>query len=180
MKDILAAQRYSKAIFSSLDEDNIDHILTDIELMSESLQKEPSLTKAVNSYLLPLEKRMNAAMEMAEKFKHSEIWKNLFTILIKKHRFNILLVILFDLENKILDAKNQIKVKLTVARKLQDPVMRSISEKLSSIVEKDIIIDLHIDPNILGGFVASTDSLLIDGSIKNNLVKLLTIKSKKK
>jgi len=177
--DILAAQRYSKAIFSILDSKNIDTILADIKLMRASLQEEVQLTKDINSYLLPLDKRMNIALEIADKFTNSDLWRNLFKILIKKHRFNILLVILADLENKILDDKNQIKVKLTVSRNLKKSVLENISEKLKSIINKDIILDVNIDPAILGGFIASTNSLLIDGSIKHNLVKLLTIKDKK-
>lgn len=179
MNDILIAQRYSKAIFSSLDSKDIDPMLADTELMSDTLQKEPQLTKAVNSYLLPMDKRMKVALEIAENFTNSKIWKNLFKILIKKHRFNILTVILQDLEDRILEDKNQIKVKLTIARKLQEPILKTISEKLRSIIEKDIILKIDIDPVILGGFVATTESLLIDGSIKNNVVKLLTVNSKK-
>ena len=59
-------------------------------------------------------------------------------------------------------------------------MLNSISEKLKDILGKDVILDVKINPEILGGFVATTNSLLIDGSIKNNLVKLLKVKSKKK
>ncbi len=180
MKDILAAQRYSKAIFSDLKETEINSILADIELMSSSLRDEPKLVEAVNSYLFPLNKRMDIALAMTQKLENNELWKNLFNILIKKHRFNIITVILQDLENKIFNKKNQIKVGLVIAHELSESVLDSISIKLKEILKKDVILDINIDPEILGGFVASTDSLLIDGSIKNNLVKLLKIKSKKK
>ncbi|MBT4332090.1 MAG: ATP synthase F1 subunit delta [Candidatus Cloacimonetes bacterium] len=180
MKDILVAQRYSKAIISDLKENEINSILADIELMSNSLQQEPELVNAVNSYLFPQNKRMEIAMEMTQKLANTKLWENLFSILIKKHRFNIIQVILKDLENKIFTMRNQIKVKLVVAHELPEKVLNSISDKLKKILEKDILLDIYIEPGILGGFVATTDSLLIDGSIKNNLVKLLKVKSKKK
>ena len=180
MKDILVAQRYSKAIISDLTENEINSILADIELMSSSLQKEPELVNAVNSYLFPQNKRMEIAMAMTQKFANTALWENLFSILIKKHRFNIIKVILKDLEDKIFAKRNLIKVKLVVAHELPENVLNSISEKLEVILEKDVLLDINIEPEILGGFVATTNSLLIDGSIKNNLVKLLKVKSKKK
>lgn len=180
MKNILVAQRYSHAIISGLSDKEINSILTDIESMSNSIKTEPKQINVVNSLLFPMNKRMEIAMDMTQKLKNTELWKNLFGILIKKHRFNIVTDILQDLENKILDKKNQIKVSLTIAHNLPEDVLNSISEKLKDILKKDVILDVKINPEILGGFVATTNSLLIDGSIKNNLVKLLKVKSKKK
>lgn len=180
MKNILVAQRYSQAIISGLDDKEINSILADVKMMSNSIKTEPKLVDAVNSYLFPTNKRLEIALSMTQKLRNTELWKNLFSILIKKHRFNIVTDILQDLENKILDKKNQVKVSLTIAHDLPKDVLNSISEKLKDILEKDVILNTKIDSEILGGFVATTDSLLIDGSIKNNLVKLLNVKSKKK
>ena len=180
MKNILVAQRYSHAIISGLDDKEINSILVDVEIMSNSIKTEPKLVDAVNSYLFSANKRLEIALSMTQKSKNTELWENLFSILIKKHRFNIVTDILQDLENKILDKKNQVKVGLTIAHDLPGDVLDSISKTLKDILEKDVILDVKINPEILGGFVATTNSLLIDGSIKNNLVKLLKVKSKKK
>lgn len=180
MKNILVAQRYSHAIISGLDDKDINSILADVEIMSSSIKAEPELVNAVNSYLFPLKKRMEIALEMTQKLANIKLWENLFSILLKKHRFNIITDILLDLENEILEKKNLIKVGLTIAHELPKNVLDSISAKLKDILEKDVILETIINPEILGGFVATTDSLLIDGSIKNNLVKLLKVKSKKK
>ena len=180
MKNILVAKRYSHAIISGLDDKEIKSILVDVEIMNSSIKTEPELIRAVNSYLFPANKRLEIALSMTQKLKNTELWKNLFSILIKKHRFNIITEILQDLENKILDKHNKIKVGLAIAHKLPENVINSISLKLKNILEKNVILETKIDPDILGGFVATTDSLLIDGSIKNNLVKLLKVKSIKK
>ena len=180
MKNILVAQRYSQAIISELDDKEIHSIFADVKRMSNSIKAEPELVNAVNSYLFPANKRLEIALSMTQKLENTEMWENLFSILIKKHRFNIVTDILHDLENKILDKKNQVKVGLTIAHDLHEDVLNSISEKLKDILGRDVILDVKINPEILGGFVATTNSLLIDGSIKNNLVKLLKVKSKKK
>jgi len=180
VKNILVAQRYSHAIISGLDDKDINSIFADIEIMSSSIKAEPELVNAVNSYLFPVKKRLEIALDMTQNLENTKLWKNLFGILLKKHRFNIITDILLDLENEILEKKNLIKVGLTIAHELPKNVLDSISAKLKDILEKDVILETIINPEILGGFVATTDSLLIDGSIKNNLVKLLKVKSKKK
>lgn len=180
MKNILVAQRYSHAIISGLDDKEIDSILADVEILGSSIKTEPELVNTVNSYLFPANKRFEIVLCMTQRLKNTKLWENLFGILIKKHRFNIVTDILQDLENIILDKKNQVKVGLTIAHDLPVIVLDSISTTLKDILEKDVILDVKIDPEILGGFVATTDSLLIDGSIKNNLIKLLKVKSKKK
>ncbi len=180
MKNILVAQRYSQAIISGLNDEEINSILADVEIMSNSIKKEPELVNVVNSRLYPLDKRKDIVLSMTQKLNNTKLWNNLFDLLLKKHRFVIIKDILQDLEYKILDKKNQIKVGLTIAHKLPENILDSITEKLKSILGKDIILDTKINPEIVGGFVATTDFLLIDGSIKNNLVKLLKIKSKNK
>jgi len=180
VKNILVAQRYSHAIISGLDDKDINSILADVEIMSSSIKAEPELVNAVNSYLFPVKKRLEIALDMTQNLENTKLWKNLFGILLKKHRFNIITDVLLDLENEILEKKNLIKVGLTIAHELPKNVLDSISAKLKDILEKDVILEITINPEILGGFVAITDSLLIDGSIKNNLVKLLKVKSKKK
>jgi len=180
VKNMLIAQRYSHAIISGLDDKDINSILADVEIMSSSIKAEPELVNAVNSYLFPVKKRLEIALDMTQNLENTKLWKNLFGILLKKHRFNIITDILLDLENEILEKKNLIKVGLTIAHELPKNVLDSISAKLKDILEKDVILETIINPEILGGFVATTDSLLIDGSIKNNLVKLLKVKSKKK
>ena len=163
MKNKLVAQRYSHAIINELDDKEINSILADINLMSSSIKAEPEFVNSLNSYLFPANKRLEIALEMTQNLKNTDLWKNLFGILIKKHRFNIIIEILQDLENKILDKKNQIKVGLTIAHELPESVLNSISIKLKEILEKDVILNIKINPDILGGFVATTDFLLIDG-----------------
>jgi F-type H+-transporting ATPase subunit delta len=178
VKNILAAQRYSHAIIYELTAKEINSILADIEIMSSTIKNESEFVNTVNSYLYPIDKRIELALEVSKRMTNKKIWNNLFNILIKKHRFNIIPAILIDLENEILASKNQVKVELSVAHQLPDNLLDSISIELKKILEKDIILKTKIDPEILGGFVATTDSLIIDGSIKNHLIKLLKMKSK--
>ena len=176
MRNKLIAQRYSKAVILNMEDRMLDSLLEDINSLNAIFSQDPSLIKSFDSFLYPLKKRIDLALNVADKLNNENIWKNLFQILIKKHRFTIIPDILIDLEERILDSRNQIKVTLKIAHEQTDNILNDIVEVIKDILKKDVVLDIEIDPEIIGGFVAKTNSILIDGSIKNNLVKLIRIK----
>lgn len=156
----------------------LDSLLEDINSLNAIFSQDPSLIKSFDSFLYPLKKRIDLALNVADKLNNENIWKNLFQILIKKHRFTIIPDILIDLEERILDSRNQIKVTLKIAHEQTDNILNDIVEVIKDILKKDVVLDIEIDPEIIGGFIARTNSLLIDGSIKNNLARLIKIRNK--
>lgn len=176
MRNKLIAQRYAKAIILNMEDGALDALLEDINSLNTIFSQDPSLIKSFDSFLYPLKKRIDLALNVADKLNNKNIWENLFRILIKKHRFIIIPDILIDLEERILDSRNQIKVSLKIAHEQTDNILNDIAERIKNILKKNVVLDIEIDPEIIGGFVAQTNSVLIDGSIKNNLVRLIRIK----
>jgi F-type H+-transporting ATPase subunit delta len=178
VRNKLIAQRYAKAIILNMEDGMLDSLLEDINSLKAIFSQDPSLIKSFDSFLYPLKKRIDLALNVADKLNNKNIWENLFRILIKKHRFTIILDILIDLEERILDSRNQIKVLLKIAHEQTDNILNDIVKVIKDILKKDVVLDIEIDPEIIGGFIAQTNSILIDGSIKNNLVRLVKINNK--
>ena len=178
MRNKLIAQRYSKAIILNMEDGMLDSLFEDINSLKAIFSQDPFLIKSFDSFLYPLKKRIDLALNVADKLNNKNIWENLFRILIKKHRFTIILDILIDLEERILDSRNQIKVSLKIAHEQTDKILNDIVKVVKDILKKDVVLDIEIDPEIIGGFIAQTNSILIDGSIKNNLARLIKIRNK--
>jgi F-type H+-transporting ATPase subunit delta len=176
VRNKLIAQRYSKAVILNMEDGMLDSLFEDINSLKAIFFQDPSLIKSFDSFLYPLKKRIDLALNVADKLNNKNIWENLFRILIKKHRFTIILDILIDLEERILDSRNQIKVSLKIAHEQTDKILNDIVKVVKDILKKDVVLDIEIDPEIIGGFIAQTNSILIDGSIRNNLVRLIRIK----
>lgn len=176
MRNKLIAQRYSKAVILNTEDGMLDSLYEDINSLKIIFSQDTSLIKSFDSFLYPLKKRLDLALNVADKLNNKNIWENLFRILIKKHRFTIIPDILIDLEERILDSRDQIKVSLKIAHEQNDNILNDIVEVVKDILKKDVVLDIEIDPEIIGGFIAQTNSILIDGSIKNNLVRLIRIK----
>jgi len=175
VKGILIAKRYSRALIRLTEVDSFSFFLNDIESLNKIFYNSPQLIKIMDSFLYPLKVRMDIAQKISNDLEKKEIWSNLFNLLIKKHRFSFILEILADFESIILSSRDQIKVRLKIAHKHEPVTIEKIKLRLENLLKHKIIFKTTIDPSIIGGFVAETDSILIDGSIKNNLIRLSKI-----
>ena len=179
MKNKLVAQRYANAVIMNVNEDLYASLLDDVTILNQIFASSPESIKIIDSFLLSIPKRIELTKDITAKLKNTNIWKNLFEILIKKHRFSIILDILKEIEIFILHSRNQIKVVLKIAHSISNETLEKIKSKIVKILKKDIVLNIKIAPEIIGGFVAEAESIHIDGSIKNNLIKFINIKSNK-
>ena len=179
MKNKLVAQRYANAVIMNVNEDLYASLLDDVTILNQIFASSPESIKIIDSFLLSIPKRIELTKDITAKLKNTNIWKNLFEILIKKHRFSIILDILKEIEIFILHSRNQIKVVLKIAHSISNETLEKIKSKIVKILKKDIVLNIQITPEIIGGFVAEAESIHIDGSIKNNLIKFINIKSNK-
>ena len=179
MKNKLVAQRYANAVIMNVNEDLYASLLDDVTILNQIFASSPESIKIIDSFLLSIPKRIELTKDITAKLKNANIWKNLFEILIKKHRFSIILDILKEIEIFILHSRNQIKVVLKIAHSISNETLEKIKSKIVKILKKDIVLNIKIAPEIIGGFVAEAESIHIDGSIKNNLIKFINIKSNK-
>ena len=179
MKNKLIAKRYAKAVMENISEDSTS-FLNDISLLNKFFSDNPEVIKTADSLLYPPKRRIEIIKEISRISNNQKIWNNLFHLLVQKHKFIIIREILTELESIILEKKKQEKVHLKIAHKHPDEVLKKMKSIIADIIKKDLILDITIDPDIIGGFIASTESLVIDGSIRNNLIKFKNIVSEVK
>ncbi len=176
MRNNLVAQRYAKAVILNVKPEEFKDLRADIKNMTEIFHQDTDYLKSLDSMMFPFQKRLEAALEITKGLSKQKLWKNLFEILIKKNRFSLIDDILGVLDADILHLENKVYVNLTIAHKHSKEVMQQIESEIKKILKKDVEITIKINPDILGGFVAETESFLIDGSVKHNLVKLEKIR----
>jgi F-type H+-transporting ATPase subunit delta len=61
---------------------------------------------------------------------------------------------------------------VTTAIPLDERDKEILSNRVGEIMEMKVTLDLHVDPSILGGFIARIGDTLIDGSVRQNLESL--------
>jgi F-type H+-transporting ATPase subunit delta len=72
------------------------------------------------------------------------------------------------------EVQNRLRVRVTSAVPLSPALQEEVRQRFAHYTSKDIVLDQEIDPTLIGGFVAQMGSLVLDGSIRNELARLKT------
>jgi F-type H+-transporting ATPase subunit delta len=164
------AKRYAQAIFEIARERNefdlwqeglgkIVQLAADPKWMA--LQESPSISFDAKTYLL--EERLGTVPPMI---------LNLASLLVSKGLLKRSGDILQRYIER-LDIHRGIKrANVTTAVPIGEDEKEAISRRLGEMTNRKVMIDAHVDPSILGGFIARIGDTLIDGSIHQKLETL--------
>jgi len=68
--------------------------------------------------------------------------------------------------------KGEVTAEVTVADKLSTERLAEIKAALNAVTGKDVLVDIKIDPAIIGGLVVKLGSRMIDSSLRTRLYAL--------
>ena len=68
--------------------------------------------------------------------------------------------------------------KVTSATELTEEEKNALYEKLKKMSQKEIVIDYHLDKDILGGMIIEMDGKVIDASVKSRLKEVKDVISR--
>jgi F-type H+-transporting ATPase subunit delta len=70
------------------------------------------------------------------------------------------------------DVHNRIDVEVTSAIRLEDDMLRRIKDALSRVLQKEIVLQPRVDPDILGGIIVRVEDTVLDSSLKGRMERL--------
>ncbi len=74
------------------------------------------------------------------------------------------------LVNKIQDMTNTYKmVNVSIAIPLTEPDIKELADKIEKKLNKKVILNIKIDPGLIGGIVIKEDKYIFDASLRNHL-----------
>ena len=173
MKNLVIARRYAKALLLIGKEDgNTETYREELAGISELVAREKSLEQAINNPLYNADGRKKVLESIIEKAGFSGIMKSFLTLLFDKGRF-VYLSNINDLYQKLADElKGVSRASLISATELSSESVEKIRVTLSEKTGKDIILDVEQDPGLIGGIVTRIGDLVLDGSIKTQLLNM--------
>lgn len=169
------ASRYAKALSFLCEEAGCDlesaahELLKVVEMFSL-----PVVVKSLGSPVVPAAaKHQILEMALDRYVQKASLLRPFCALLVDRGRVQVLPEILQKFE-KMIDAKqNRIRVLLKVACEMDEETCSKLKVVLEKAFAKTVILTVEVDPVVLGGFVAQSDSAQIDCSVATKL-KLLT------
>jgi len=173
MKNFAIGRRYAKALLLIGKEDGqVETYRQELEDFSALVQKEAVLGQVISNPLYNAKGRKKVLESVIEKLALSRVMTSFLTLLFDKGRF-VYLSSINDFYQKLADdLKGIARASLVSATVLSSETVDKIRNTLSEKTGKDIILEVEQDPGLIGGIVTRIGDLVLDGSIKTQLLNM--------
>jgi F-type H+-transporting ATPase subunit delta len=173
MKNLAVARRYAKALLLIGKEDgNTETYREELSGFSELMAKDKTLEQAVTNPLYNTDERRKVLEAVLDKLALSATMRSFLTLLFDKNRIAYLGSINEFYQKMADELKGIARASLVSATDLPSETVEKIRTTLSQRTDKDIILDVQVDPSLIGGIVTRIGDLVLDGSIKTQLLNM--------
>ncbi len=173
MKNMAIARRYAKALLLIGKEDGkAETYREELEGFAAIMEKEPTLEQAIVNPLHDAQGRRRVLETVVGKLEVSEVMKSFLMLLFDKGRIGFLPYINEFYQKLADELKGIARASLVSATELPEATIKKIKEALSKKTGKEVILEVEQDPELIGGIVTRIGDLILDGSIRTQLVTM--------
>jgi F-type H+-transporting ATPase subunit delta len=165
------ARRYAGAMFDiGLKQHSLERTLEDVRGIAQVFAHR-KLAYLLREPKVPAQRKETAIREaLANKVLPTSL--NLALLVVQRELVDIMPNIANELEQLVLNYKNEAIADVTTATRIDDAELTQIKQALEKRTGKTIITHARVQPDILGGVIARVGDQLIDGSVRSRLAAL--------
>jgi F-type H+-transporting ATPase subunit delta len=165
------ARRYAGAIFGlAMKQNTLERTLDDVQEIARlfAIRK---LAYLLREPKIPAQRKESAIrQQLASRVLPTSL--NLALLIVQRELVDYMPNIAKELEQLVLDYKNEAKAQVTTATSMDPAQQVQITHALEQYTGKKIILQTKVDPTILGGVIARVGDEVIDGSVRYRLSAL--------
>jgi F-type H+-transporting ATPase subunit delta len=165
------ARRYAEAIFDlGLKQNKLDQALEDVREIARVFANR-KLSYLLREPRVPLQRKETALRQaLASRVLPTSL--NLALLVVRRELVELMPNIARELDQLVLNHKNQAIAEVTTATKIDDAQKAMIKRALEQRTGKSIILQSRVRPEIMGGVIARIGDQVIDGSLRYRLFAL--------
>ncbi|MFH1980866.1 MAG: ATP synthase F1 subunit delta [Pseudomonadota bacterium] len=173
MKNLAIARRYAKALMLIGQADgNAETYRDELEHITGLIKENSDLELAIRNPLYDAAGRKKVLQSVISTLTLSEVMRAFLLLVFDKGRIGFLASI-NDFYKKLADeVKGIARASLVSAVALSSETVEKIRATLSKKTGKDIILEVEQDPSLIGGIVTRIGDLVLDGSIRTQLLNM--------
>ncbi len=119
-------------------------------------------------------KAKSVALEAALTGRVSDLLRGLFFVLLRNGRLDLTRGIAVAYRDLLDQRAGRVRVKVTSAVELSDAQKAAITATLAAALKKQPVLELRLDPGLIGGMVVQVGDRVIDTSVRTRLTNLRT------
>jgi F-type H+-transporting ATPase subunit delta len=173
VKNLAIARRYAKALLMIGKEDGqTETYREELDGIAELIQGEKVLEQALTNPLYDVAGRRKVLEAVIEKMDLSKVMNSFLLLVFEKGRVGFIGSINEFYQKLADELKGVARASLVSATELSSEAVDKIRASLSKRTGKDITLEIEQDPTLIGGIVTRIGDLVLDGSIKTQLLNM--------
>jgi F-type H+-transporting ATPase subunit delta len=173
VKNLAIARRYAKALLLIGKEDGqAETYRRELEGFAKLLESETQLEQAIINPLYNADDREKVLIAILEKLNLSRVMSSFLKLLFDKGRIGFISNINEFYQKLADELKGVARASLVSATELSTEIVEKIRKTLSEKTGKEIILEVEQDSGLIGGIVTRIGDLVLDGSIKTQLLNM--------
>ena len=164
------AGRYATALFElSLEGNAVDAVKADLERFDALVAESADLTRLVRSPVFSVEDQVKALRAVLEAAGIGGISAQFLNVVASNRRLFAVRDMIRGYRQLVARHKGEVTAEVTLAEKPSDAHLAAIRDALEAATNKDVQVDVKIDPAIIGGLVVKLGSRMVDSSLRTKL-----------
>ena len=169
-----SANRYAKALFDVALEEKADlaQVDRDLQAVVAMIVASPDLAQASNRGTVTEEKRKALIEAVSKAMTLTAPVTKLLVLLAQSRKLNLLPDLETAYRERLLAHQNIVRAEVKSAAPLSAEKTRALAESLAKVTGKKVELSVSVDPELLGGVVATIGSTVYDGSVRTQLQRM--------
>lgn len=168
-----SARRYARALADIAQRQNsLDEIGEELSVFSNAFEGSKELRVLLKNPKFAKDKQLEMLGKVLDSAGASNLVKNFIRVLVENDRINELPAISSKYQ-EISDEKiGRVRAELRSAIALDSEILKKIHEKLAEVAGCEVLLNVVTDKDLIGGVSCKMGSVIMDGSLKNQLRNL--------
>jgi F-type H+-transporting ATPase subunit delta len=164
------AGRYATALFElALEQKAIDAVRSDLDRFDAMVAGSEDLRRLVRSPVFSAGAQAKALAAVLEKAGIGGLAANFLLLVTRNRRLFAVRNMIRAYRALVARHKGEATAQVTVAETLSDAHLAALKEALKSVTKQEVLVDVTVDPAIIGGLVVKLGSRMVDSSLRTKL-----------
>lgn len=173
------ARRYAKALVQlGAEEGGVDAFNAELNAFNKVLSSNPALSSVFTNPAYGIEAKRGILSDLIAKLSLSRLMGNFLMLLLDRGRLTFLPQIEESYRTFADERSGVIRPTLTAALPLDVEQVEQIRAALAASSGKKVLLNVEVDPTLIGGVVTQIGDKVYDGSVKTQLAQIKDILQK--
>jgi len=165
--------RYASALFElAQEEGNVAEVEQNLATFQSLLDVSEELRSMTTSPAYGAEEQAAALGAVLEKVGIGGITANFLKLIARNRRLPVVSSVISIFKKLAADSRGEVTAEVTAAEPLSEEQLSALKDTLSRSTGKSVMLDVRVEPEILGGLIVKLGSRMVDSSLRTRLANI--------